>query len=212
MRDFDRRIGALEHPASMRVGQWVLSTSPDTGNLIASHVGGGSVVVAEVPPPTQEPDEVVRDERPTLRLRRIGEQAVPANTVAPIRWDTVDMARGGWEFNRDSGVGSSEVFEAVCPESGLYLIVLKAVWLPYSSTSRKLMLHIGDGDPDTVEDRPGDSTYLTQYIPAVRWIEDGQAVAGLTYTGGGASIGQSSPDPQSFTSLDVIQIRRGDLL
>lgn len=212
MRDFDRRIDALEHPASVRVGQWVLSTSPDTGNLIASHGDGGSVVLAEVPPSTQEPDEVVRDERPILRLRRVEEQQTRSGRVERVLWDTVDMVRGGWEFNREDGEDSSDVHEAYCPESGLYLVVLKVSWMNHSTNSRKLMLHIGDGDPDTREDRPGDALYLTQYIPAVRWIEADQRVSAIVYSGNNGSIGQAAADAQSFTSLDIVQLRRGDLL
>lgn len=40
-RDVDRRLRALENPRSMKMGNWVLSVSPITGDLVADHIPTG---------------------------------------------------------------------------------------------------------------------------------------------------------------------------
>lgn len=40
-RQVERRLKALENPRSIRMGNWMISVSPITGNLIADHIPTG---------------------------------------------------------------------------------------------------------------------------------------------------------------------------
>ncbi|MGW5147522.1 hypothetical protein [Rhodococcus koreensis] len=61
-RDTNRRLDGLENPNAMRAGPWVMSADQESGDLIASHVDGGSVRLAKVPASDQNPDTVVVEE------------------------------------------------------------------------------------------------------------------------------------------------------
>lgn len=41
IRDLDRRIRALENPRSIKLGMWMVSVSPVTGDLVADHIPSG---------------------------------------------------------------------------------------------------------------------------------------------------------------------------
>lgn len=65
-RDTNRRLANVEHPDAARAGPWVLSADAESGDLIASHVDGGSVRLARVPASDTNPDTVVVEEEDAI--------------------------------------------------------------------------------------------------------------------------------------------------
>lgn len=51
MRDFERRLRALERPTISRVGRWTFEEGPNE-SLIVTHSGTGRVVTLYAPPTT----------------------------------------------------------------------------------------------------------------------------------------------------------------
>lgn len=115
-RDTTRRLESLENPTSQRVGQWVLSTSDD-GNLIASHVDGGSVVLAKKPAAAENnPDEIDDPVVPSLSATRTANYTVAANGGI-VRFDGVEVEAGG-----DWTGGARSFDQVVIPVSGSYRV------------------------------------------------------------------------------------------
>lgn len=57
-REVERRLTALEHPRSIRMGNWMVSVSPVTGNLVADHIPTGRRdTLAQAQPDTPAPDK-----------------------------------------------------------------------------------------------------------------------------------------------------------
>ena len=57
-RKVERRLRRLENPRSMRMGNWMVSVSPVTGNLVADHIPTGRrATLAAAEPPTRNSDE-----------------------------------------------------------------------------------------------------------------------------------------------------------
>lgn len=139
-RSVDKRAGELENPDSQRIGLWVLSTDPDTGNLIASHVDGGRRIVARVPT-SKDPDTVDMDDAITLKLRREATQIIPQNTWTLIHWDSTEVSHGEWG-NLITGAYPEDAI--LIPETALYLIILTVIWNA-STSSRKQAAIMIDG-------------------------------------------------------------------
>lgn len=90
-RDTDRRITNVEHPEALRAGGWVISPEEGTGDLIASHVDGGSVRLAEVPASDADPDDVQAVKQPTIAWLEPELAAnVTTNTINPVKYRVVD--------------------------------------------------------------------------------------------------------------------------
>lgn len=114
-RDQDRRLRSLENPASARAGAWVLSTSAD-GHLIASHVEGGSVILARRPNTGEnDPDAITDSRAPSLSATRTAVQGIAAGGSV-VRFDGVEVEEGNW-------TGGQNLFDAVqVPVSGAYRV------------------------------------------------------------------------------------------
>lgn len=205
VRDMDRRIDKLERPSSVRVGRWVLSTSSDTGNLIASHGDGGSVVLATVPPSTQQPDEVVENVVPKLRLRRLAVQEIPENTITRVEFDTIDVAEGGWSFNRNWGASNPNVGEIIVPATGWYVVVGKTQWQDAYAHHCKTILNTG-GQKDPIETDV--QAQITQYVPAVVSLTRGQSISMSVWNEFIDELGEAPADPGSWTSLSIMCVER----
>lgn len=113
-RNTQRRIEQVENPASTRIGAWVLSTDPESGNLIASNVNGGAVVLANQPEGEGEADTVA-SAWSHLKLSRRNPQTMSGRNHTPIGWDTVDSSTDDWSVS----AGSSSV---VFPGSGVWIV------------------------------------------------------------------------------------------
>lgn len=114
-RDVVRRLDSLENPTSMRAGAWVLSTSAD-GHLIASNVGGGSVIVARRPSGGENDPDAITDSRPpSLSATRTAVQTIAVGGSV-VRFDGTEVEEGNW-------TGGQSLFDAVqVPVSGAYRV------------------------------------------------------------------------------------------
>lgn len=112
-RSTQRRIESAENPTSLRAGEWVFSTSTD-GHLLASHVDGGSVIVARKPHGGEnDPDAITDNALPAVTATRSALQSVPAAGSA-IMFDGVSSEVGDWT----SGL---TLFDSMrVPETGVY--------------------------------------------------------------------------------------------
>ncbi|WP_157181994.1 hypothetical protein [Nocardia testacea] len=124
-RNTEKRLNSAEHPTSMRVGAWTISTHPDTGALIASNVNGGSLILAEPPAPsdTADPDAITTDVA-QVTMTRTALQAIPAGG-ALVQWDGSLSEIGQWT----SGGSGTQVVEAITvPISGVYQLSSTVHW------------------------------------------------------------------------------------
>lgn len=137
-RNTQRRIEQVENPSSTRIGAWVLSTDPESGNLIASNVNGGAVVLANQPEGDAEAD-AVSSGWSHVKVSRQTPQSLSPGTHMAIQWDTVDSQSSDWSV----GPGSSTL---VFPESGVWLISynLRYGATTYEASTGRIYL---DGSP-----------------------------------------------------------------
>lgn len=114
-RSTQRRIESAENSTSLRAGEWVMSTSAD-GHLIASHVDGGSVILARKPTTGENnPDEIADSTFPSVTVTRTANQSV-SGSGERIMFDGVEHEIGDW-------TGGATLFDAVSvPETGAYEI------------------------------------------------------------------------------------------
>jgi len=121
-RNTERRLQQAEHPMSARAGNWVLSTNPDTGDLIASNVNGGSIVLAREPEPSDDANpDLIAATTYQVTVTRTALQAIASggNTVI---WDGVLTEIGdGW----GTGPGATTV---TAPVSGVYHLSSMLHW------------------------------------------------------------------------------------
>lgn len=206
-RNTTRRLESVENPESMRAGEWVLSTSED-GSLIASNVNGGSVVLSGPPPPGEDPDRIVSDVLPELKVRRSTTQRVPGSTVGTVEWDAIDTMTGAW-----SVLATDTFTEVYVPRDGLYLVIYKLSWSDSSEDIRKAMIEINGVVTDAHEIRPGSNRafIMSHYLVNTYPLTSSQPIKALAWTAGSsllnAPFGFSENDPNSFTSLSVVCLR-----
>lgn len=131
-RNTEKRQSAVEHPTSQRVGRWVLSEHPETGALIASHVNGGSTVLALPPAPSDDAgaDDVVQNEA-VLSLTKLALQAIN-NGPTVVTWDGVLTDVGNWT----SGVVTGGVTTVAVPISGDYLLTTTLLFPSAGNTAQ----------------------------------------------------------------------------
>ncbi|WP_067671892.1 hypothetical protein [Nocardia miyunensis] len=119
-RDTDRRINSVENPTSQRVGQWVISTSPD-GNLIASHVEGGSVILARKPEGGEnDPDTITDTTAPACTVTRTANQSITSSGAAIMFDGTAIEVGGNWTG------GKRNLDSVIVPVSGVYNLTATA--------------------------------------------------------------------------------------
>lgn len=121
-RNTERRLAQTEHPASARAGNWVFSTNPETGDLIASNVNGGSVIIAKEPAPSEDanPDTITAASY-QVTMTRTALQSIPSGGTTVI-WDGVLTQIGnGW----GTGPGATTV---TAPVSGVYRLSSTLQW------------------------------------------------------------------------------------
>jgi hypothetical protein len=130
-RETQRRVEALETPITARIGPWVFSAQPGTGNLIASHVDGGSVLVAQVPSSDAaadpdvviEPEEVVLPTRAdwdlsTCSVRRTTNQSIGnAGSFTTVNFPTAD-----WDLRQDGSSAQADGAGITIRDPGVYSV------------------------------------------------------------------------------------------
>ncbi len=111
-RAVQRRIEQLEHPTAQRIGKWVLSSGTG-GALLASHVDGGTIVVAEPPDNRDTPD--------TLRYTGFPQYKVVRETASAdniVTWERAEYLVGDlWTNNLPSQ-------DITVPERGVWRVNL----------------------------------------------------------------------------------------
>jgi hypothetical protein len=202
-RSFNRRIESVENPVSMRVGDWVLSTS-ESGALIASNSNGGSTVLA-FPPAGEEnldPDQITDSSVPLFKARLGLPFTVPGSTVVAVPWDTVDFSLGDW------GGSTSDVFTAVTvPKDGRYLIIGKAAWAASTIGVRKAVTTINGSGVDADEMWPYNNSFVTNRTGEAFDLLAGDAIGMNVYSSdAGQVLSAPGPDPLSFTSLSIVYL------
>ena len=214
-RDLVRRSERLENPDASRAGDWVFSTG-NNGELLASNVQGGNIVMATPPDADSDPDAVVpiSHDLPYIKMHTENSQAVAANTRTPVEWDTVDDQVSGW------GLPPLGVFtDVIVPRSGLYMIHL-VVYFPNGVRQRDAMVLI-DGvvkahntRPSTsasgtgVTNPPSNSSPETTFVG---FLGAGQKIQGVGYAAVTATT--MGPDSESavqgivFTTMSIVCLR-----
>ncbi|RJO72968.1 hypothetical protein D5S18_22080 [Nocardia panacis] len=120
-RETSRRIESVENPTSQRIGPWVLSASAD-GHLIASHVEGGSTILARKPSGGENDPDAISDLTPPAVTVTCTALQTISGANGTIMWDgAADQVGGNW-------TGGKKTFDAVMvPVSGVYDIAA-TVW------------------------------------------------------------------------------------
>lgn len=197
-RNTQKRLEAVENPTSTRVGEWVLSTSPDTGNLIASHVDGGSVVLAVKPAASQNPDEVIDSTVPYIKLERQQNQAEARGAAALVKWDTVASQTRDWGF-------SAPGTDIDIPVNGIYEMKYHLAFLNASDVISKGVLMVNAVVVGAQEFDPDTAWYQSMYISDTFTLNSGDIISCAAYVGGSGTFdfGSSGADPAVHTSLSI---------
>lgn len=200
-RNTQKRIEQVEHPSSARIGAWVLSTDPESGNLIASNVNGGAVVLANQPEGEGDADSVDRTGS-ALKVERRTPQS--GSGYVQVAWDTVAYTTDDWSVVE----GSTEV---VVPSDGLWLITYHLQGISDSGSTHKARVNI-DGTPVmTTRQAPYTAIEPSLYMAETFPLSAGQGISAFSWMVGGAShsFGSSSADPSVCTAMTVTRIPIG---
>ena len=199
-RNTDRRIQSVEHPTSSRVGPWVFSTDDNTGNLIASNINGGSVIIAEPPPGGVDPDAISTTGQPFLRVARVNPLSIPTVTLTNITWDSVQTSIGGWQYTAPGT-------DLVVPRVGLYEVKLNIYSTAGISAQTAFAINI-NGSAFTVREPGITETVMAAGISDVLRLGAGDVLNGqiLITSGSGYNIGVSPRGPNAYTSMTVTRL------
>jgi hypothetical protein len=195
-RDTQRRLDKAENPTAVRIGEWVLSTT-ELGVLIASHVDGGSIVLARPPAAEQDPDALVT----TGSVLKV---AVTANSSSsPIIWNAIVFASSDW------AVASPPGQEFRIPGPGVYEITATIVQTSNVSGDRSAWVMI-DGVRVMQDIRSWGS--ITAVFPAATIVlTQAFSFAGdeIISVGTNVNYGMASGQTGVQTTLSIIKV--GDL-
>lgn len=199
-RNTEKRLNQSEHPTSARVGQWVLSTHGPTGNLIASHVDGGSVVLATKPDPSAGPDVVSGVVQPFIRVERQANQQEPRGATALVLWDTAAFQTTEWGFVPIAS-------DIAIPEDGVYQCTYHLAFLNSSDITSKAIFMVDAVVRMAQEFNPDSSSswFQSMYMSEPFTLNAGQVVScGAFVSGTGTfDFGASGADPSVYTSLSL---------
>lgn len=204
VRNTEKRLGQTEHPTSMRAGAWVLSTDPDTGNLIASHVNGGSVILSAPPVVTADPD-VVSTNFPHIKLTRSTNQNCLANTATPVIWEFVDELSTGWNHV----VPGTDI---TIPTSGVYLVIYNLYWVGTSALVTRASLLVNGATRLVRENVPDADTVSNQSLVVTDTLAltAGTAIQCQAFSAGLArNIGTSGLGANAITSVSLTRLPVG---
>lgn len=201
-RNVEKRLKSTENPTAVRVGDWTLSTHPETGNLIGSNANGGSVVLAVPPDASTNPDTIASTGQPFLKVERQANQQEQRGSAHLVQWDTVAHQTSEWTF---TAPGS----DIVIPVSGVYRISYHLAFLNSSTVVNKAMVLIDAVVKMAQEFNPTDdgwyhAMYMTEDFP----LQAGQLISAAAYASGSGTFdfGASGADPSVFTSLSLLQL------
>lgn len=198
-RNTEKRLNEAENPTATRIGEWTLSTQDGTGNLIASHVDGGSVILAVKPAASEEPDEVTdTDDQPHLKVERQANQSESRGSTHLVMWDTVAYSTGDWGFTPTAS-------DIVIPQDGVYLITYNLIFLNSSDVVNKAVLFIDGVVREAQENNWEVNVYNNFYLSNTYALSAGQLISAGAYVSGSGTFdfGASGADPTVFTSLSL---------
>lgn len=197
-RNTQKRLEAVENPTSTRVGEWVLSTDPESGNLIASHVDGGSVVLAVKPAASQNPDDIVDSTVPYIKVERQANQSEARGTTALVKWDTVVSQTSDWGFFPPGT-------DIDIPVNGVYEIKYHLAFLNSSSVTNKAVLLVNAVVVGAQEFIMGAAAYNSMYITDTFQLNAGDIISCGAFVSGSGTMdfGSSGADPTVHTSLVI---------
>lgn len=201
-REFDRRIDALEHPSANRVGKWVLATGPGD-DLIASYVGGGSVVLSPPPKVGDSPDDTQHAQvLPELVLTRTSVQSIAAGADRVVEWENIVTRTGEWDIPGDT------ITTIPFPVGGLWMVSFEPQWADKSSTWANHQINI-DGDATALERKyPGGNIARTAVVTVPRIVTAGQVLTAAVRTDGSThKLGTSAWNTNVVTRLSLVCLR-----
>lgn len=205
LRNHQRRLEQVENPTSTRVGDWVFSTQPDTGNLLASHVDGGSVVLAAKPASADSPDEVARTDFPYIKVERQQNQAEARGSAHLVQWDTVAYQSSDFGF-------TPTATDISIPVDGVYACTFNLVFLNQSAVTNKAIFLI-DGVVKMAQEQfwSGGATYCNFYLHDTFSLSAGTIVAAAAFVSGSGTFdfGRSGADPTVFTTMSLVRLPVG---
>jgi hypothetical protein len=204
-RNTEKRLGAGENQTAVRVAGWTFAEQEDTGNLIVSHVDGGSVVLAVKPDAGDEPDEVQdTDDQPYIKVERQQNQAEARGAAHLVEWDTLVQQTGGWGF-------TPTATDLVIPRDGVYAINYSLHYLNSSSAVNKAIFLIDGVVRDAHEQDFEQAAYVNLYISNTYPLSAGQIISAAAFTAGSGTFdfGYSGADPTVFTSLSLTRLPVG---
>lgn len=204
-RNTQRRLEQVEHPASSRIGNWVLSTDTDTGDLIASNVNGGSVVIANEPEDGGDAD-VVASGWSSLKVSRQNPQSIAVGSHVPIQWDTVDTSTSDWAVSS----GSSTL---VFPDSGVWLMTYNLRYGTNSNVACTGRIYL-DGSPVvSARFQPGSTatepTLMCSSTFSVSAGSELYCTAWMSGSAGSINVGPSNTASSDVTSLSLVRLPIG---
>lgn len=204
-RNMDARLNQAEHPLSTRMGDWVLSTQADSGNLLASHVDGGSVILAVKPKSADEPDAVAGTDTVYMKVERQANQSGPRGSTVLTQWDTVTFQTPEWGFTPPGA-------DIVIPVDGVYTIHYNLHFLNNSTVINKAILIVGGTVRQTAQNNGANGALYPHFsISDTFSLSAGTVVRGGAYTSGSGTMdfGYSDDDPTVFTNMSLYRLPIG---
>lgn len=203
-RNTQKRLDQVEHPASARIGAWVLSTDPDSGDLIASNVNGGAVTLANPPVAGEDADTVTSSGLPYIKVERQTNQSGSRGTPVDVIWDTITAQTPEWGFTANSSA-------VAIPQDGTYLVCYHLAFLNSSNVVNKAILTLDGVAKMAQEVNPADAWFCSFYMSDTFDLNAGSIVTCQAYVPGSGTMdfGASSADTSVFTSLSLTRLPIG---
>lgn len=201
-RNTEKRLNQAEHPASSRMGDWVLSTDPSTGNLIASYVNGGSVVLVEPPEGGLDPDAVTVTGFPHITVARIATQNITISVLTLIIWDTIQR--------QTSFLFTAPGTDLVVVQPGQYLATINTYGTNTASAQSSIAAAILVNGSAFVlsESFYTDTTTVTMTAGCTGILDlaAGDVISGQVIAQGNTTIGTSARGPNAVTSMSLTRL------
>lgn len=200
-RNTEKRLNSAEHPTSVRIGAWTLSTHPTSGALIASNVNGGSLVLAGAPEPSDDADAVVTQGQPFIRVERQQNQQGARGTTILVLWDTVSYQTEEWGF-------APTASDIVIPEDGVYLCQYHLAFLNSSNVVNKAVFLVDAVTVMAQELLPGGAQWQSFYMSESMPLQAGQLISCGAFVSGSGTMdfGSSGVDTAVHTSLSLLKL------
>lgn len=203
-RQIQKKVDAVDTQTSVRIGNWVLSEDPDTGNLIGSRSSGGSVIIAVAPDPSANPDETVTPTQPFIKVERQANQNAPRGSDQLVIWDTVASQTSDWGFS-PTGTAIS------IPVAGIYEVKYHLAFLNIANIWSKASFYVNGQIVMAQEFTPSTQWRIAMYMSDYFSFSQGDVLTCAAFVTGSGTMdfGTSGTDPNVHTSLSLKMISKG---